>query len=395
MSEKILLGLGNNIDYEIRWDSAPIERMIIEYGLRDAELNTCQEIKNRRDLLVSILSFLKNGSGGECFVHSSNIIEDFSGNFEKKITLGGTAVRAAAAMRKLGCRSSVHLVTMNDHVRRFLPEDCEYFCSNALTSSWPHLIVQFTAGTRVHANDIHIETAKANRIIYTNDEDNALMLLHPELPVLLAGAKVFLISGFNAMRDACALKDRLRFLADMLEKQRPDSRALIFFEDACYHKPEMSAIVRGYLLKYIDIYSLNEDEFESYIERAVSWTDVRDVLEALADLHRTIPVTTLVVHTRLWALAYGKNCTAYRKALTGGITMAATRFRLGDDFTKEDYAETGRLPEEEAGRIFALEIEAASKGLVCCVPSFAPTEKNVTTIGLGDTFAGGFLPALI
>jgi ADP-dependent phosphofructokinase/glucokinase len=395
MSGKMLLGLTNNIDYEIRWDSEVIERMIVEEELRNADLTACPEIKSRRDLLISILGFLRNGSGGERFVINSNVIEDFSRHFEKKITLGGTAVRAAIAMRKLGCRSAVHLVTMNEHVRRFLPGDCEYLCSSAQPSSWPHLIVQFKAGTCVHAKDIHIETTRANRIIYVYDEDNVRVLLHPALPVLFASAKVFLICGFNAMQDVEMLRDRLRFLTDMFERQGSDSGVLIFFEDACYHKPELSAVVREYLLKYIDIYSLNEDEFESYIGRGVSWTDAQAVLEALGDLRNVIPVKALVVHTRHWALAYGENAAAYRKALTGGITMATTRFRFGDDFTKEDYIETGILHPEEAGRVFAQKIEAMSKGLVCCVPSFTVTEKHVTTVGLGDTFVGGFLPVLV
>jgi sugar/nucleoside kinase (ribokinase family) len=42
-----------------------------------------------------------------------------------------------------------------------------------------------------------------------------------------------------------------------------------------------------------------------------------------------------------------------------------------------------------------MKIEDISKGLVCCGPSFTVTEKNVTTVGLGDTFVGGFLPVLV
>ena len=32
------------------------------------------------------------------------------------------------------------------------------------------------------------------------------------------------------------------------------------------------------------------------------------------------------------------------KALKGGVTMATTRFRYGDDFTVENYKEIERLP---------------------------------------------------
>jgi ADP-dependent phosphofructokinase/glucokinase len=393
MSGAIVLGLGDNIDYEIRWDSAVLERMIREYALSRAELNTPPPIKTQRDLLVSILGFLQAETGGERFVENIDIIEEFSRNFDKKITLGGTAVRAAITMRKMGHLSAVHLVTMNEHVRRLLPPDCRYFCSNTETSSYPHLIVQYSSGTSVRANDINIETKRANRIIYTNDEDNALMRLHPDLSSLLSGAKVFLISGFNVIKDTALLEDRLRFLTGALEKAPKEM--IVFFEDACYHQAGISDIVRKYLLKYITIYSLNEDEFEGYLGRSVSWTSSQAVLEALKDLYAIIPAGTLVLHTRFWALAWGSKAADYREALLGGITMATTRFRFGDDFTPADYAETSKLPPEEAGRIFASEIQAAAGSMVCCVPSFSVKERNVTTIGLGDTFVGGFLPALI
>jgi ADP-dependent phosphofructokinase/glucokinase len=393
MGEQIVLGLGDNIDYEIRWDSSIIEAMIRDFGLSDSELTIHAEIKTRRDLLVSILGFLKNGTGGERFVHHADVIEEFSHDFEKKITLGGTAVRSAIAMRKLGFTSAVHLVTMNEHVQRLVPRDCTCLCSNDAISSYPHLIVQFRAGTGIHANDIHIETNRANRIIYTNDKDNSLMYLHPALPDLLTDAKVFLISGFNCMYDAAMLEDRLRFLQRTLDPLR--GKTAVFFEDGCYHHPEMSPIVRAYLLKYIDIYSLNEDEFESYLGRSISWTDAEAVGSALEDLQKIIPAKTLIVHTRYWALAWGADALAYKKALAGGITMATSRFRFGDDFTRKDYAETAGLPLEEPGKIFSSEIQALLGNKVCCVPSFSVSEKKVTTIGLGDTFVGGFLPALI
>jgi ADP-dependent phosphofructokinase/glucokinase len=394
MSRAIVLGLGNNIDYEVRWDSARIERIAAEYGNTDSELRPLPaSVKTERDLVVSLLGFLTRGSGGERFVESIDIIENFAKNFEKKVTLGGTAVRSAIAMRKLGYQSAVHLVTMNDDVRRILPPDCEWLCSAASERSFPHLIIQFTAETKVNVNDIHLETTRANRIIYTNDEENALMLMNPGLPSLFAASKVFLISGFNAMYDADMLKDRLRFLADMFEKGRVTP--IVFFEDGGYHHPELSPIVREYLLKYIDIYSLNEDEFEGYLGRPVPLADAEAVLAALDDFRVAVPGGVIVLHTRYWALAFGDGAARYRKPLLGGITMATARFRFGDDFTASDYEGTGRLPPEEIGRQFAENIEKLAKGRVCCVPSFEVTEKDVTTIGLGDTFVGGFLPALI
>src|SRR5512134_718735 len=169
MKEKIALGLGDNIDYEIVWNSKVIEDLVVRYGIRDDELSVTREIDSERDLAISILSFLQSGSGGERHVASSAIVEQFARHFAMKITLGGTSVRAAIAMRKLGYTSALHLVTINDHVRRLIPPDSPYVCSNTKDGLHPHLIVQFGKDTCVKASDINICTSQANRIIYHND----------------------------------------------------------------------------------------------------------------------------------------------------------------------------------------------------------------------------------
>jgi sugar/nucleoside kinase (ribokinase family) len=50
------------------------------------------------------------------------------------------------------------------------------------------------------------------------------------------------------------------------------------------------------------------------------------------------------------------------------------------------------LPEKEGG-IFCNAIENLSEN-ICAMPSLFVTEKKVTTIGLGDSFVGGFIPFL-
>ena len=175
MNEKFDMGLCNNSASESVWDSRVVEALIIRCDIRDAEVSAGREIHSERDLVVSILSFLKSGIGGERFVSSSAIIEQFSQNFAMEITLGGTSVRSAIAMRKLGYTSALHLVTDNEHVRRLIPPDSPYVCSNATESAYPHLVVQFGKDTCVKAGDIDSCTRRANRIIHHNDRDNILL----------------------------------------------------------------------------------------------------------------------------------------------------------------------------------------------------------------------------
>ena len=393
MKEKIILGLGDNIDYEIVLNSKAIESLITRYDIHDYELSTDIEVTSERALVISILGFLKSESGGERFVSSPDIIERFAQNFENKITLGGTSVRAAIAMRKLGYTSALHLVTINDNVRRLIPQDSPYVCSNTKESSYPHLIVQFNKDTQIKANDIDICTSRANRIIYNNDYDNIVMELNEEFSDLITDARVFMISGFNAMQNKELLTKRLQSLLKIIEKLPKD--ALVYYEDACFYDASFSKLVHASLTEHINIYSLNEDELQNYLGRKLDLLDAGQVREALVDIQKIINVPLIVVHSRYWALAYGENPMSVSKALKGGITMATTRFRFGDDFTVENYNETESLYQEEEGAVFASELKKLLGDKVCCIPSVKVEEKKVTTIGLGDAFVGGFLPALI
>ena len=104
---------------------------------------------------------------------------------------------------------------------------------------------------------------------------------------------------------------------------------------------------------------------------------------------------TVIKGDMYWALAYGENAMSVSKALKGGITMATTRYRFGDDFTIENYKETENLNPKEEGTVFADKLKKLLGNKVCCVPVVHVKEINTTTVGLGDSFVGGFLPALL
>ena len=393
MNESIALGFGNNVDYEILWDAAVFEDLIVHYNIRDVELRAGGAIESERDLAVSILAFLKTGRGGERFVSTSAVIEDFTRKFDKKVTLGGTSVRAAIAMRKLGYTSALHLVTLNDHVRRLIPQGSPYVCSNPTDSLHPHLIVQFGKGARVKARDIDICASQANRLIYHSDDDNIAMRLHEGFADLAGGAKALLISGFNAMQSKPLLADRLESVMNIIKRLPND--ALVFYEDGGYFDLACSRLIYRTLGENIDIFSLNEDELQAHLKRRVALLDAVAVQAALADLQRRIPIETIVLHTRHWALAYGKGAQQFGKALKAGVSLATARFCYGDDFTLEKVREIASRPPQAENAAFAEAVQAMSEGKIMCVPVADVAPKAATTIGLGDAFVGGFLPALL
>jgi ADP-dependent phosphofructokinase/glucokinase len=389
-ASRVLLGLGGCVDYELTVAAGVMQQLVADYGIVAAELTAPAAVNSERDLVVSILGYVAQGAGGEHFVASAPALSTFANRFPHRETLGGTSVRAGLLMSRLGVPSTLHLVSVNDAVRRLLPAECEYVNSGSGDTFYPHLIVQYDKGLRIRASDIDIVAPFPNRLIYVNDPANGAMLLTDDLGDRLGQADVVLISGFNAMRDEAQLVERLAALKQHMRRRLPG--AVTYFEDAAYHEPAFSRRVRDALLDEIDVYGLNEDELQSYLGRRVDLLSAEDVAEALRAVHALIPVPTLVLHTKYWALALGSG--QYADALDTGTVMAATRYRHGDDFTDEDVEHMRRRPRRPESVAFAAALRARLGETVACVPGFALDVENPTTVGLGDTFVGGFLAQL-
>ncbi len=392
VSKKIALGFCNNIDFEIAWNAKVVEDLVRRYQIDAEEINAGCFVESERDLVLSILGFMRAGEGGERFVASSDIIEQFAARFEKKVTLGGTSARAAIAMRKLGQSAALHLITQNDQVRRLVPPDNPYVCSNEGDSFYPHLIVQFGLGDRVRAGSIDIRARQSNRLIYHCNADRIAMRVNPDFADLISEAQVLLISGFNAMQDKRLLADRLAVVSSLM-KRLPAS-AKVYLEDGGYYNPSFRQAVYQTLGRRISVFGMNEDEMQDHLKRKVALLDADQVRKALEELNRLIPAQSIVLHTKHWALVHGKGASQYAAALKAGVTMATARFRYGDEFTRQHYEaiESGAPNDENAA--FASAINSTAGDRFCCVPVADVPQESGTTIGLGDAFVGGFLLAL-
>lgn len=389
MAEDLVLGLGGTVDYEIRWDADVLSALAESYGIRVDELTTTTPIIDERALVVTVLAFLATGGGGERFVLSSEIVETFAAHFDKTITLGGTGVRAGIALDRIGVPTVQHLVSIDDNVRRLLPASMSIVSSATHDTLDPHLIVQYPEATTVRLVDGAVTAPTSNRIIFANDAPNREMAIATGLGDALADAAAFLVSGFNTMQDAALLASRLDDLVAAM--RRLPREALVYYEDAGFYRRELSALVRERLLERIDVYGMNEDELQEYLARPVDLLSPADVCAALADAHALIPARALVVHTRNWAIAVGPVAAEHRAGLESAVCTAATRFRLGDACTAADLDDTARLDRHPGGEtvVTAAERELGATG----VAAFVVDTAHPTTIGLGDTFVGGFLAA--
>ncbi len=388
MDARLVLGLGGTVDYEIRWDAEVLGALARSLGVRRHELTTTAPIIDERTLVITLVAFVAAGGGGERFAASSEIVERFADRFEKVVTLGGTGVRAGLALDRLGIASVQHLVSIDDNVRRLMPPSMTWVCSAPADSLDPHLIVQYPAGALVRLIDGDVISPAANRIIVANDAPNRSLALAAELPDALAQAGAFLISGFNTMQDAALLSRRLDELLAAMASLPP--HALVYYEDAGFYHREFAEIVRRRLLARIDVYGMNEDEWQEYVGRTVNLLDAADVAAALDEAHRLIPAPALLVHTRYWAIAVGREAAHQRAAIESAVRTSATRYRLGDDIGPADLAATDALPRHAGGARVVAAVEAG-RADAAGVPAAVVDVEHPTTIGLGDTFVGGFL----
>lgn len=392
MTRRYLLGLGGTVDYEIRWDPAVLAALADEHGVGLADLDRTVPVDSERALVASLLAFVRDGVGGERFVASSAIVESVARRFETRVTLGGTCVRAALAMTTLGVPSAVHLVSIDDNVRRLLPASVGVLSSADHDTLDPHLIVQYPTGTRVPVGGGEVVAPAPNRIIFANDPPHRELRLADGLADVLARTDLFLISSLNVIQEPDVLEARLATLRSGVRAMPPGS--LVMFEDAGYHVPAFSARVRDVMAGLADVYSMNEDEMQGYLGREVDLLDARSIAAALADLQPLVPVRTLVLHTRFWALARGERADWLRPALIGGIRMASTRYRLGDGCTAADVAQTAAMSPSAGGAALAAALADLMPAAVCVPALDLSAVAEPTTIGLGDTFIGGFLAAL-
>jgi len=388
-----VLGLGGCVDYELKLSSSTLQQLITEYDIRDTELGLSVPVTDERNLIISLLAHMKRGAGGEYFAASSETLRGFALRFPRRASLGGTSVRAALAMSRLGVPCTLHLVSLNDHVRRLLPPSCDYISSARGDTLDPHLVVQYDQGTRVQVGDIDLQTPFPNRLIYVNDPANASLALSEQLGPLLRDAEVFLISGFNTMRNQDVLDERLTTLRRHMQQLPPG--AFVYYEDAAFHLPTFRRRVRNALLDVIDVYSMNEDEMQADLSRSVDLLSVNEVEHALDSLKALIPVPILVVHTKYWSLALGEAAGEYADALRDGIVLASTRYSYGDDYTDEQYELTRSLPVRPEALSFATALEERMGAVVRCVPGFRLEVSQPTTVGLGDSFVGGLLASLV
>jgi len=397
MGNRFALGFQNTVDFELVWDPQIIESLIVSFDIHNNEIRNDIIIESQRDMVLVLLSYMKEGTGTERYVTSSETTRGFASHFQYNVTLGGTAVRAAIAMSNIGYTSTIHACSQNRYFCTLIPKNIDWLASvpDEGENFHPHVITQFPSKVRIRANDIDISAPRPNRVIFAHDPPSVQLIIDENFKNKVKDAGVFLAASYNVMKDEVLLRDRLQTTINIMHSL--PGGCITMMEDGCFENKNIRRIVTETLGPHLDILSMNEDELQDRIGHKFDFLDPKIVAEAILQVSQQINIPILVCHSASWVLAYGQNPTSIKNALDGGITMASTRFRLGDRYTIEDYIETKQIAPCKAGEDFSRQInDLLGEGKILCLSgkdlNFVP---RPVTIGLGDAFVGGMLPNLL
>ena len=169
MTKKIAMGFHTCVDYELIWNTDTVESMIRAFEIREDELRLDGAVHTQRDAWIFCLAHLRAGVGGEIVPDEPQSVIDFAEHFDRNVTLGGTATRAAIALDKLGYDTVLQTSCWNPYVEELLPARVKAVPGTVDDGMlYPHVVLQCAKGVRIHANDIDFVTPRENRICRQN-----------------------------------------------------------------------------------------------------------------------------------------------------------------------------------------------------------------------------------
>ena len=136
---------------------------------------------------------------------------------------------------------------------------------------------------------------------------------------------------------------------------------------------------------------MNEDEFAGRLSSPINFSDPASVGPALMQVRREQSIRTLVVHTARWAAVVGAHSSELKAALLEGVLASSARYVMGDSMTADHIEEFRYAPLHLQGSVVAAGLERA--GLTAVAARHLQPVRPVT-VGLGDSFVGGFLAGL-
>ena len=408
----ICLGLGNNVDQEIEWDSETFNTLASRYVKESSGQNGTElpeSIGTPEEFFTVLVKLFRQGKGGELPIRNEDFCRFLETHFHCRSTLGGTGARAGRALANLGFRVMVHLNIFSETVQQLL--DFPKFYTNIDSQVRPlcqvsglgqgdyapHFIVQYNLGDELRIGQTTFVCPQSNRLILPYDHINKVLPIDESYfaHILTQHNQIssMVISGFNAIIDEDLLLERIRQLSQYLSQLRAKTIP-IYLEDGGYHIQKYKAHVLRRFGSLVDVFGFNEDELSDILQmnrKSVNMQELHSILEGLEYIAENYNIRNIVLHTKDYALYYGLDKTFdVETGLFFANLLAATRARIGEDAKQEDLQDTLLMPDSQHGITIQQQAQnlILKRHLVVSPAKYIP--KPACTIGLGDTFVAGF-----
>ena len=402
----------SNLDVVLHWDISQYNRLLELHLHGQPEQGLGKPIASMEDFARVTSWYISRGLGGNAEITNADVCTCLQELFASEESLGGTCAQAAAALGALGFSVDAHLTDQSNVVCRLLKnsgtmvidDDKRIPVGNLTCPQKPiyHIILQYQKDDELVIGDDRIKIPYSNRLIFFYDS------IHKNFPIsedflhyheqAVSSPSSYLLSGFDAILDMAVLEERLDTLTAHLKIMQQNHPTTVFYlEGAFYLNPAVKRSLMSRLCPMMDIVGMNEEELAEQVQDLgdrIDLTDARQVLFGLDKLRGVYGMRGIVLHTKDYALYYGKNLPGYdlEEGLTMGNLMATTRARLGKYGNVRECQDTLSLPVSETGVAFAtkmLETAVLPEGERLYIVPSRYMERPRYTIGLGDTFTAG------
>lgn len=405
----IVMGYTSDLDAVADWEAGRLNRLIEQCGLKEISFQEGETIDSMEDFCRILCYFAIHGLGGEIALTSQEVVEEMKKHFQLHYSPGGTCAQGAAAMGELGISVLAHFtdrsreVMLFPHYRNILSvkEKQAVPIRECATEEKPllHLILQYSRGDVIRVNGEEYTVPVSNRLILVFDEVHKYVPIEADFRNYVEehakDYRLYNISGFNAIRDAGVMEEKIRELKEHFRKvkeKNPDM--IIYYESAHFHNYKVRNQLYRAVPDFADIMGMNEEELEDMARKCgiiVDREDIASVILTLEEILHIYPVKGIVMHSKDYAMYYGEDLKGIdiEKGLIFGQLLAGSRARIGHFAGWEDCRESLSVPLSKQGIAFGEKLkEMQTRHKVVFVPS-RYISRPLGTIGLGDTFLAG------
>lgn len=424
--EKIICAYPVNLDAVCNIQGEDVSRFISP-NLTIESIRLKKAIASREDLLCSLLSCMRDGSGAELLIESRAAAREIEESFSWQYRLGGNAGIMANALASLGARPLLNAPCLGQRLSKMLHPNVAVPHTGALTypgdaqqagslsafedDELIHFVFQFKENDSVLLHQGEIVAPSSNRFIATCDPVNTRLISSRDFDAFclenIRSFKGALLSGFHLvplLDHRQVLSERISQIKTWKEKN-PD--LFIHLELGSFQSPEIIQSLLDMLMQIMPIDSLgmNEDELaaiEALSSQASpdqttsgSTAGWQEVMQEAERLQERLGIFRVAVHTRDYILSIiekgrisaKRELSALERGVEAASALAATGSLNGTP--PEEVNENGlrsvrefcRAGGDYEGRGAILQLD---RRIVSITPSLVARSPRIT-VGVGDT----------